>query len=110
MMGMGIAAIVEHKYYAQVNKDIERSMFHFDVTKSYDKAMRLVTSSILFLLIAQACHVGVMMWWSRRRSRESLARIIHTMFTVHTDLHYIQGWSLVLLLRETIIHERYRLS
>lgn len=60
-------AIVEHKYYAQVNKDIERSMFHFDVTKSYDKAMR-------------------------RRSRESLARIIHTMFTVHTDLHYIQGY------------------
>jgi hypothetical protein len=34
------AHIVHHKYYDQVGKDIDRSMFHFDVTKQLRKHQR----------------------------------------------------------------------
>lgn len=56
-----------HKYYDQINKDIDRSLFHFDITKKYKKA-------------------------KRSRKRAALHRIIHTIFTLHKDLHYIQGY------------------
>lgn len=59
--------IYQHKYYDQIEKDINRSMFHFDCTRVLREKTR-----------------GV--------SRQALARIIHTVFSRHAELHYIQGF------------------
>lgn len=60
-------AVRQHAYYAQVEKDIDRSLHHFDVCRG---------------------------WKAHHRSvkRAQLGRIIHTIFSVHSDLHYIQGY------------------
>lgn len=59
--------IREHRYTQQVEKDVARSMFHFDVNKNWTKK-------------------------TREESREALSRMINTLFSVHPDLHYIQGF------------------
>ena len=60
-------AVRQHAYYSQVEKDIARSLAHFDVCRQ---------------------------WKAHHRSvrRAQLARIIHTIFSLHSDLHYIQGY------------------
>lgn len=59
--------LFSHRYHDQIEKDIARSMCHFDCTK-HMKARR------------------------RAFAREALGRIIHTIFSRHPDLHYIQGF------------------
>ena len=60
-------AVRQHAYYAQVEKDVARSLHHFDVCRGWKQRHRAV-------------------------KRAQLARIIHTIFSVHGDLHYIQGY------------------
>ena len=57
----------QHAYYAQVEKDIDRSLHHFDVCRNWKANHRTV-------------------------KRQQLARVIHSIFSVHPDLHYIQGY------------------
>lgn len=59
--------IYEHKYYDQIEKDINRSMFHFDITRAFKEK-------------------------KRSASRLALGRIIHTIFSMHSELHYVQGF------------------
>lgn len=58
---------MHHAYYDQVNKDIARSLFHFDI----QKAQKLST---------------------REANRKVLAKIVHAIFSSHPGLHYIQGF------------------
>jgi hypothetical protein len=57
----------KHKYYDQINKDVARSLFSFDVHKN------------------QSAYI-------RHQNRISLARIIQSIFSIHPNLHYIQGF------------------
>eukprot|EP00823_Brevimastigomonas_motovehiculus_P008435 TRINITY_DN7720_c0_g1_i1.p1 TRINITY_DN7720_c0_g1~~TRINITY_DN7720_c0_g1_i1.p1 ORF type:complete len:202 (+),score=25.78 TRINITY_DN7720_c0_g1_i1:124-729(+) len=59
--------IVFHPYFEQVGKDIDRSLFHFDIAKKMNKQ-------------------------AREEARKQLERIIHTIFSLHPDLHYVQGY------------------
>jgi len=56
-----------HPYHTQVEKDIARSMAHLDVTKGYKQKQRTL-------------------------ARGALARVIHAIFSLHPDLHYVQGF------------------
>jgi hypothetical protein len=56
-----------HRYFDQIGKDIDRSMFHFDVTRRLSDR-------------------------SRAAHQRALERLCHAVFCAHPDLHYIQGF------------------
>lgn len=62
--------IKSHGYYDQIEKDVVRSMCHFDIT--------VVLTDL-----------------ERETKRDQLRRILHTMFTLHPDLHYFQGYHAI---------------
>ena len=59
--------IYRHKYFDQIEKDIARSLCHFEGNRG---------------------------WKEHKRSdaRLALARLMHTLFSLHSDLHYVQGF------------------
>jgi len=59
--------IFQHRYFDQIEKDINRSMCHFNETRSFKLK-------------------------KRAEARGALSRILHTLFSMHDDLHYIQGF------------------
>ena len=59
--------LLPHPYASQVDKDIARSLHHFDVCRHW-----------------KAKH--------RAARRAQLARLIHSVFSLHPQLHYIQGY------------------
>ena len=75
-------AVRQHAYYSQVEKDIARSLHHFDVCRQ---------------------------WKQHHRStkRAQLARIIHTIFSVHSDLHYIQGYHDIIAVLLLTLDDEY---
>ena len=71
-----------HAYYSQVEKDVARSLAHFDVCRQ---------------------------WKAHHRSvrRAQLARIIHTIFSLHADLHYIQGYHDIVAVLLLTLNDEY---
>lgn len=112
---------VEHKYYDQVNKDILRSLVHFDLNKAASTnrrsvharaarthaSRRVAHERALFLcfVIFSPCFISAFaavnstlmlcpfffFYLSSAAERVKLARIVHSIFSIHKDLHYIQG-------------------
>ena len=75
-------AVREHAYYSQVEKDIARSLHHFDVCRGWKQHHRSV-------------------------KRAQLARIIHTIFSLHSDLHYIQGYHDIIAVLLLTLSDEY---
>ena len=75
-------AVRQHAYYSQVEKDIARSLAHFDVCRQWKQHHRAV-------------------------KRQQLARIIHTIFSVHSDLHYIQGYHDIIAVLLLTLDDEY---
>ena len=75
-------AIRQHAYYTQVEKDIARSLHHFDICRAWKQHHRSV-------------------------KRQQLARIIHTIFSVHSDLHYIQGYHDIIAVLLLTLDDEY---
>lgn len=80
--------IPQHHYFDQINKDIDRSMCHFDVNKNPSPA-------------------------KLEASRRALHRVIHSFFVAHPNLHYFQGFhdicSVFLIVCNFDCREAYRM-
>lgn len=59
--------IYRHKYFDQIEKDIARSLCHFEGNRGWKERKRV-------------------------EARLALARMMHTLFSLHADLHYVQGF------------------